>query len=71
MTKVGPTGEFPRGRVSDDDEGGVNIGITVEDGTIFLNFGVSLRWIGLGPEEARALATELLSAAEKADGKVS
>lgn len=62
--KLGPTHRFPQGRIHQSDDGELAIAIAVSQGKIIVEFGVSTKWIGFGPREARELA-RLLN--EKAD----
>lgn len=56
---LGQTGDFPEGKLSEHDEGGIVFAIGVKDGKIVLHFGMSVAWVGMTPEEARSLATLL------------
>jgi hypothetical protein len=57
----GPTGDFPRGKLRPDDEGGLNIGIAHDsDGTVIINFGTDVSWLGLPPDQAREFAKLIL-----------
>lgn len=59
--KFGPTGDFPRGKLNPDDEGGLNIGVTKDEhGTVIINFGKSVEWIGLPPEQVSSFCALLL-----------
>jgi len=56
---LGPTGDFPEGKVNDDDEGALVMGMTIMDGVIVLHFGTQISWIGLDVNTARAIAAGL------------
>jgi hypothetical protein len=58
--KFGPTGEFPRGKFSEHDEGGLNVGIAVKDKTILVNFGSPVAWFGLDHAGAVEFAKTIL-----------
>jgi hypothetical protein len=62
--KLGATGDYPIGKLSDDDEGGLMMGITVEDKRLIINFGKSLTWIGMDKETAQNLAFLILARCE-------
>ena len=63
--KPGPTGEFPRGKRSPDDEGAINIGISrAPDGNVVIDFGAPLKWIAFPPAQAVALAHLILEKAQ-------
>jgi len=60
----GPTGDFPQGKMSNDDEGGLQIGITSDEhGRVIINFGTQLSWIGLEREYVVQFAQLLLKRA--------
>lgn len=56
----GPTGDFPRGRLNADDEGGLRIAIGGENGNVVMAFGKDVAWIGLPPQQAVDLAQQLI-----------
>ena len=64
---IGPTGKFPEGRLRDDDKGELNIGFAHVDGQIIISFTTPVTWIGCGPDDARAIANELLRLADEAE----
>jgi len=67
--KLGPTGHYPRGPLNEYDEGEIKIAIGhTEDATVFMDFGTRIRWIAMGPEQARELAEMLSRSADRADG---
>lgn len=37
---------FPRGKISDDDEGELTLRIGVTDKTVIIDFGKDIKWIG-------------------------
>lgn len=50
--KPGANGEFPNGKIHEDDEGELRMtcGVT-QDGLIILDFGKPVAWLGLQPED--------------------
>lgn len=63
--KLGATGNFPNGKINDEDEGQIAIGIAhTEEGKIIMNFGKAVKWIGFTKEEAKVIAESLLKHAE-------
>ena len=51
--KLGPTGDFPRGKLGPHDEGGLRLGVAHDSkGNVIVNFGTEISWFGLPPEEA-------------------
>lgn len=63
-TPLGPTGRFPRGKITPADEGEIRIAIAKKDGVVILNFGKPVTWIGFPPDEARAIAALLIKHAD-------
>lgn len=49
---IGPTGQFPRGKLHEDDQGSLRASVGVVDGFIVINFGTTLNWLALTPEGA-------------------
>ena len=62
----GPTGKFPRGKLNADDEGALQLGLTNHNGKVIIQFGVPIKWLGLGPQEAADLASGLIKHAREA-----
>ena len=66
--KPGPTGEFPRGRIAAQDDGELLIEFGLgPGGQIIVEFGTSVQWIGLSPDDARGMANRLLRIADIAE----
>jgi hypothetical protein len=63
MAKLGGTGDFPRGKLNDHDEGGLQMAIFIEDKTVQLHFGKSVKWLGLDADTARKLGQGLIDKA--------
>lgn len=63
--ELGPTGRFPKGKLSVDDKGELAVGLAIDEkkGTIIMDFGVPIKWIGMSPEEAMVLADALINLA--------
>ena len=59
---LGPTGEFPYGKLNEDDEGGIRIAVGSNRDTesVIMDFGSPTAWIGMRPEHATAIAMSLL-----------
>ncbi len=62
--KFGATGDFPRGKFSEDDEGELRLGIAVKDRTVLINFGKPVVWIGLDKNGAIEFAENILKRAK-------
>lgn len=63
--KPGPTGQFPDGKMGEDDEGELAVGIRGENGQIIINFGAPVMWVGLFPDQAIEFANAIIQVAEK------
>ena len=63
---VGPTGQFPEGKMSKHDEGEISFAIGHPNGKVVIDFGSPVAWVGMEPQQAVALAQTLLSHAKKA-----
>jgi hypothetical protein len=59
---LGPTGDFPHGKLNPDDEGGLNIAIGSDaDGkNVVIRFGKEVAWIALPQEQAVQFAMTIL-----------
>lgn len=53
---LGATGDFPRGKLNADDEGGLRLAVGVKDKTVMIMFGKEVAWLGLSKPEAIALS---------------
>ena len=61
MKKLGKTGDFPEGKISEDDEGGLKMAVGI-DGTnslVVIDFGTPVTWLSMGPDEALELAKKI------------
>jgi hypothetical protein len=64
----GKTGDFPRGKLSQHDEGALNMGIAVHDRTVIINFGTPVKSMGLDKATALQLADLIRKKAEEIPG---
>jgi hypothetical protein len=67
--KLGPTGDFPHGKLNPDDEGGINVAISrhvAPDGTqmVRFDFGKPVAWLSLPRDRAILFANTILKFAE-------
>jgi hypothetical protein len=60
--EVGATGQFPQGKLNDDDQGELRLAVGFDklDGIVRVEFGKPVAWLGLPPPEAIQLARALL-----------
>lgn len=56
LNVLGPTGDYPSGRLVPHDEGGLMFGLTVFNGRVIFDFGKPIRSIGFTREGALELA---------------
>jgi len=65
--KFGPTGRHPFGKNDESDDGEISMGIASDfaNGTVVLNFGVPIVWIGLYPQQAKDMAAVMIKHADE------
>jgi hypothetical protein len=63
VKKIGPTKQYPHGKLNPEDRGELAVGVRVEKGMIVVDFGTDLSWVALTPESAIEFATVLLAKA--------
>jgi len=68
--KLGATGEFPDGKIHEDDEGAIRISVGDAKGNVIIDFGSPVVWLGIPPDDARALAENISERADKVEGYV-
>lgn len=66
---LGPTGQFPEGKLNENDEGEIRIAIISQNGKVVIDFGKPTAWIGFTPEQARGIAESLVAHADHIDQK--
>jgi hypothetical protein len=67
--KPGPTGDFPRGKIAEDDEGELNCMVSHSQGVVRVDFGTTLSWFALEPKMAVAFASAILAHAKQSLGE--
>ena len=58
-------GEFPNGRLNENDQGAVAVAIGHQDGAVTMQFPRNLNWIGFTPEQAIDIAATLVEHARQ------
>ena len=58
--KLGPTGDFPNGKLNAHDEGGLRLAVGVEGANVVIAFGKPVAWLGMPPAEAVQLAEMII-----------
>lgn len=66
---VGPTGEFPDGKMRDDDDGELRIAIGTHRGNVVFELGAGTKWFACDPATARQIAATIFNKAADIDGK--
>lgn len=61
----GALGEFPEGQLTKSDEGAIQFAIGVEKGKVVLDFGTSVHWVGMTPQQACDLGSLLVRRARR------
>jgi hypothetical protein len=64
--EFGATGEFPEGKLTENDEGEIRFGVANTAGKVVLDFGKPVAWLGMNPQQAVDLANVLISNAQMA-----
>ncbi len=66
QANLGPTGQFPEGKMAEHDEGEISFAVGHPGGKVVIDFGSPVAWVGMEPQQAVALANTLISHAKKA-----
>lgn len=61
---LGATGQFPAGKLRDDDEGGLRMAVGVVQDQVIVDFGKPVAWFALPASVAKTLAVSILQKAE-------
>jgi hypothetical protein len=57
---IGPTGDFPEGKLDSTDEGALDIAVSRYKDTVRIDFGKSVTWIAMGPALAKEVAHSIM-----------
>lgn len=63
MNELGPTGEYPKGKLTEGDDGQLKLAIGTYKNNVILDFGVKISWIGMEKEDALNLADAIIKQA--------
>lgn len=64
--QFGATGRFPDGKLNDNDEGEIRLGMAVHEGRVIMNFGENpIKWIGFTKEQAKLIGETLIKKSEE------
>jgi len=59
---IGATGTFPKGKMNEYDEGGINVAIAKDnEGRIIVDFGTPVKWLAMNIDEALKFASALVA----------
>jgi hypothetical protein len=58
------TGTFPDGKLDENDEGGVAIGVAIDQGNVVIHFPKPIAWLAFPPEQAIEIAHVLKAHAD-------
>lgn len=64
--EIGPTGDYPQGKLNESDEGALNIGLATIDGNVMFNFGKPIVWFAMPLNEAYSFAELIIAKANEA-----
>ena len=65
LMALGATGEFPEGKVSEDDEGELQLAVGRQGGKVIISFGKAVSWIGIDPGQAEELGNIIIKKAKE------
>jgi hypothetical protein len=57
---LGATGEFPQGKLTEDDEGALNCAVTHGQGVVRIDFGKEIAWLAMDPDLAINFASAIM-----------
>ncbi len=57
---IGATGLHPAGKLTPQDEGGIQFRVGSENGKVVLDFGSPVHWVGMDAQQAAELASSLM-----------
>jgi hypothetical protein len=59
----GAIGAYPEGKLTPADEGNIQFAIGERDGKVVIDFGTSVHWLGMSPQQAADFASAVLAKA--------
>lgn len=66
VEELGATRRFPEGKLAKGDQGEIMFAVGHQHNKVTLDFGKSVAWIGMNPDQAKALAVTIFNHADKA-----
>lgn len=64
---IGPTGQFPDGKIDPSDKGELIMSLRMEQRRVMVEFGAPVKWFALDTAQARRLALQLTTIADAID----
>lgn len=68
-SKIGPTNEYPEGKLTNEDEGELAFAVFGDKGKVIIDFSTPVRWIGFTPEQLMKLIKLLFKHAKEQSDK--
>lgn len=65
----GAIGAYPEGKLTPADEGAIQFAVGEQDGKVVIDFGTSVHWIGMTPQQAADFASSIMKTARLAGRK--
>lgn len=65
LLNLGATGNFPEGKLTEHDEGEIQIALHEHKGKVIIDFGTPVKWVGLNPEQALDFGKAMVKQAKK------
>lgn len=65
----GAIGAYPDGQLSKADEGSIQFAVGESNGKVVIDFGTSVHWVGMTPQQAADLASTILKRAREVGRK--
>jgi hypothetical protein len=62
----GAIGSFPQGQLTPSDEGAIQFAVGEQDGKVVIDFGTSVHWVGMTPQQAADFASVIMKQARLA-----
>lgn len=56
----GAIGSYPEGKLTALDEGSIQFAVGGQDGKVVIDFGTPVRWMGMTPQQAADLASDIM-----------
>jgi hypothetical protein len=63
--KIGATNDYPEGKMTGDDEGGLKMRVGIKDNRVIVDFGKDVTWLGLDSKGAIELGNILIDRANQ------